>query len=128
MADVNFSIDLVNNVQESISHRVRKFGFGDGYEQIAADGINTRMVQYDITTRPLKAADADVMRVALDKAAVGDYLLCTLTPYSTTQRRYRLLDSSYQRQFLVQASTALATTQRESYEIFQFTLIEAYAN
>lgn len=128
MADVNFAIDLVNSVQESMSHRVRKFGFGDGYEQIAADGINTRMAQYDITTRPLKAADANTVRTALDKAAVGDYLLCTLEPYSNTQRRYRLKDSSYERQYLVQSSNANATTQRESYEIFQFTLVEAYAN
>jgi len=125
MADVNFSIDLVNSTQERMTHRVRKMGFGDGYEQISADGVNTRMVEYDITTRPLKAADADVMRTALDNAAIGDHLLCTLTPYSTIQRRYRLKDSSYQRQFLVQASTALATTQRESYEVFQFTLIES---
>ena len=127
MADVNFAIDLVNTVQERMSHRVRKFGFGDGYEQIAADGVNSRKVEYDITTRPLKVSDANTMRTALDNAAIGDYLLCTLEPYSNIQRRYRLKDSSYVRQYLVQASAARATTQRESYEIFQFTLIEAYA-
>ena len=128
MADVNFAIDLISNTQERMSHRVRKFGFGDGYEQIAVDGVNSRMVEYDITTKPLKAADALTMRTALDNAAIGDYLLCTLTPFSTTQRRYRLVDNSYSRQFLVQASTSNQTTQRESYEVFQFTLIEAYAN
>ena len=128
MADVNFAIDLISNTQERMTHRVRKFGFGDGYEQIAADGINTRVAEYDLTTRPLKAADANTIRTALDQAAVGDYLLCTLDPFSTIQRRYRLKDSSYTRQFLVQTSDATATTQRESYEIYQFTLVEAYAN
>lgn len=128
MADVNFSVDLVSSTQERVTHRVRKFGFGDGYEQIQADGINSRMVEYDITTRPLKEADAFTMQTALEKAAVGDYLKCTLTPYSTTSRRYRLVDSSYSRQFLVQASATGATTQRDSYEIFQFTLVEAHSN
>ena len=95
MADVNFGIDLVNTVQERMSHRVRRFGFGDGYEQIAADGVNSRMVEYDITTRPLKVADATTMRTALDNAAIGDYLLCTLEPYSNIQRRYISLVRSW---------------------------------
>ena len=128
MADVNFAIDLISNTEERMAHRVRKYGFGDGYEQIAADGINTRVVEYDITTRPLKVADANIVRTALDKAAVGDFLLCTLQPFSTIQRRYRLKDSSYSRQFLVQASASNSATQRESYEIYQFTLVEANAN
>ena len=126
MADVNFAIDLLNSTQERMTHRVRKFGFGDGYKQLSADGVNTRMPEYDITSKPLKASDAALMRDALDNAAVGDHLLCTLVPYSNIQRRYRLKDSSYQRQFLVQSSATGATTQRESYEVFQFTLIEVF--
>ena len=52
MADVNLSLDLLNEVRESTSHRVKRFGFGDGYEQVAADGANTRMTKYDVITRP----------------------------------------------------------------------------
>lgn len=128
MADVNFAIDLILKTEERMAHRVRKFGFGDGYEQIAADGINTRIVEYDITTRPLKSADAFTMRTALDKAAVGDFLVCTLTPYSTISRRYRLKDNSYTREFLVQQSSVSSTVGRQSYEVFNFTLIEANSN
>ena len=82
MADVNLALDLVSNVQEKRTHRVRKFSFGDGYEQISADGVNTRMSEYDITTRPLTSTDALVLRNALDDVAVGDYFLMTLTPFS----------------------------------------------
>lgn len=119
MADVNLALDFTMNVQESTTHRVRKFGFGDGYEQIAADGINTRSTEYQVTTKPLNSADASVMKTGLDQVAVGDYFLATLLPFSTEQRRYRLKDNSYQRQILPSNLT--------SYEVYQFTLVEAFA-
>lgn len=126
MADVNLALDLVSNVQEKRTHRVRKFSFGDGYEQISADGVNTRMSEYEITTRPLNSTDALVLRNALDDVAVGDYFLMTLTPFSQTARRYRLRDSSYTRQFLVAGTTnPNITTNNPTLEIFQFSLIEA---
>ena len=126
MADVNLALDLVSNVQEKRTHRVRKFSFGDGYEQISADGVNTRMSEYDITTRPLGSTDALVLRNALDDVAVGDYFLMVLTPFSQTPRRYRLKGNSYSRQFLVAASTnPNITTNNPTVEVFQFSLIEA---
>lgn len=126
MADVNLALDLVSNVQEKRTHRVRKFSFGDGYEQISADGVNTRMSEYDITTRPLNSIDALVLRNSLDDVAVGDYFLITLTPFSQTPRRYRLRDSSYTRQFLVASTTnPNITSNNPTLEIFQFSLIEA---
>lgn len=127
MADVNLGIDLISNVTERLTHRVRKFGFGDGYEQIAEDGINSRITQYDITTRPLDVTNALVMKTALDKAAVGDFLLITLKPFNYTNRRYRLADNGYQRSFLKGPSdSAFVSTNGPAYEIFQFTLVEAY--
>ena len=126
MADVNLALDLVSNVQEKRTHRVRKFSFGDGYEQISADGVNTRMSEDDITTRPLTSTDALVLRNALDDVAVGDYFLMTLTPFSQTLRRYRLKDNSYSRQFLVAGATnPNITTNNPTLEVFQFSLIEA---
>ena len=126
MADVNLALDLVSNVQEKRTHRVRKFSFGDGYEQISADGVNTRMSEYDITTRPLTATDALYLRNALDDVAVGDYFLITLTPFSQVSRRYRLRDSSYTRQFLIGGNTnPNMTSNNPTLEIFQFSLIEA---
>lgn len=129
MADVNLSIELVASASEQLTHRVRKFGFGDGYEQIAQDGINSRSTKYDITTRPLSLTDAQVVSDALDKAAVGDYLKMTLKPFSYIERRYRLADNSYTRQFLKAPSdNSFITTNGKAYVLFQFTLVEAFSN
>ena len=118
MADVNLARDLVSNVQEKRTHRVRKCSF--------ADGVNTRMSEYDITTRPLTSTDALVLRNALDDVAIGDYFVITLTPFSQLPRRYRLKDNSYSRQFLVAGATnPNITTNNPTLEIFQFSLIEA---
>lgn len=119
MADVNLSLDLTLNVQEQTTHRIKKFGFGDGYVQIAADGINTRLTEYQITTKPLPVADAATLKSNLDSVIQGDYFLATLTPFSTQQRRYRIKGNAYSRQYLPSNTTA--------YEVFQFTLEEAYS-
>ena len=128
MADVNLSLDLVSNIQEKRTHRVRKFSFGDGYEQIAADGINTRTTEYSITTRPLKSADAVTLLDGLDAVAIGYFFVATLQPFSTTPRRYRVKDNSFTRQFLVANTTNQSIdSDNESIQIIQFSLIEAYS-
>jgi len=120
MADVNLALDIPMHVQEIHTHRVRKFSFGDGYEQVAADGTNTRMTEYNITTRPLVDADASNLQNDLDKVAVGDFFLITLQPFSSLPRRYRLKGNSYQRQFLPAHVTR--------HQIFQFTLVESFSS
>lgn len=116
MADRTLSLDLTISVMEKVSHRTRKFGFGEGYEQLQKDGINTKRTEYDITTKPLTVADAGAMRTNLDLVASGDYFLATLTPFSSTQQRYRLKNGSYSEQIL-------PSTNRR---IFTFTLSLAY--
>lgn len=118
MADINLSIDLPASIQEVTTHRVKRFGFGDGYEQIAADGINSRGTSYEFTTKPLSSADAAELKTNLDNVAIGDFFLATLAPFSSEERRYRLSDNTYTRSVL--AGTA-------GDEIFQFTLVEAFA-
>ena len=119
MADVNLAINLLLDVQEITSHRVRKFGYGDGYEVIAADGINTRMTEYAITTEPIQGnGNQSQLERRLDRVCKGDYFLTTLTPLVTEQRRYRVKDSTYSRK-LLPASSSIQ---------YSFTLIEAYAN
>jgi hypothetical protein len=128
MADVNFSVDLVSSTSEKFNHRVRKFGFGDGYEQIAEDGINSRITEYSISTRPLNTVDAAAVAAVLQAAAKGDYLVMTLEPFSSTERRYRLADNGYSRKFLRGPSDGSTSTVLASYEVFEFTLVEAYSN
>tara|TARA_X000000950_G_C13614582_1_gene536763 strand:- start:211 stop:573 length:363 start_codon:yes stop_codon:yes gene_type:complete len=120
MADVNLALDLTLGVSERVSHRVRKFSFGDGYEQIAADGIHSRMTEYEITTRPLNEADANGLQSNLDKVAIGDFFLITLSPFSNEERRYRLKDNSYDREFLPNSQL--------NYQVFQFVLIESHSD
>lgn len=124
MAVVDLSLDIVANTVEDVSYRVRKFGFGDGYEQIAVDGINPRTIEYNITTRPLDRADSNSLQGILDKAAVGDLLQITLEPYTAEERLYRLKDSQYSRQLL--RYTARSGQQELSKTVYTFTLVEAH--
>jgi len=118
MADVNLSINLLLDVQETTSHRIRKYGYGDGYEVIAADGINTRMTEYAVVTEPIQGSgNQNQLQRRLDRVCKGDYFLTTLTPLVTDQRRYRVKDSTYTRK-LLPASDSIQ---------YSFTLIEAYA-
>lgn len=116
MADKALSIDLTMNVVEKSSHRVKRYKFGDGYEQIQKDGINSKKMEYDITTKPLSTADALGLKTNLDLVCQGDFFLATLTPYSSVSLRYRVKNSSYTQSFLPSTRKA----------IFTFTLEQAF--
>ena len=122
MADVNLALEFRIDVVERTSHRVRTFGFGDGYEAMSADGVNSRMTEYAVTTEPLRSGVASFQN-KLDKVATGDYFLTSaagnfLAPYVSEARRYRLKGNTYDKKFMP-ASGAV---------VFTFTLVEAYAN
>ena len=107
MADRPLVIDLLLGVEEVTTHRIRKFGFGDGYEQIAPDGINSRVREYNITTIPFTSSDATDFRAELDKVCAGDFFLVPKTdpitqlaaglpPYIVGETvRFRLVDNTY---------------------------------
>tara|TARA_B100001287_G_scaffold272699_1_gene274820 strand:+ start:495 stop:866 length:372 start_codon:yes stop_codon:yes gene_type:complete len=100
MADRNLIIDLIMGVEETTSHRVRKFGYGDGYEQIQADGINTKVREYNITTIPFTLSEALTLKDDLDQVCVGDFFKVTkangLPPFITNEVvRFRLVDNKY---------------------------------
>lgn len=117
MADHALALDLVVGVEESTFHRVRRFGYGDGYEVVAPDGINSRIREYNITTVPLSSADFTALRNDLDEVCQGDFFTATLTPYSVTETRYRVVDSNY-------SITYLPSSERY---VLSFTLREAFA-
>jgi len=117
VADKALALDLTMNVAEKVSHRVRRYKFGDGYEQIQKDGINTKSTEYDIQTKPLSAATAASFKADLDNVCQGDYFVATLAPYSTTALRYRIKNGDYSMSYL-------PSTKRS---IFSFTLQLAFA-
>ena len=118
---------LIVGVKESTQHRVRKFGYGDGYEQIAPDGINSRIRDYNIKTRPLTDIEANSnlksggaflgLRPALDLVCRGDFFVATLDPLNTAEARYRVVDNKYDVEYIPAA---------DKY-IFTFELREAFS-
>jgi hypothetical protein len=122
MADINFVIDLVLGVDENTSHRIRKFGFGDGYEQIAPDGINTKVRAYNITTIPFGVADSLAFKNNLDQVCAGDFFLVPagvgFPPYILGETvRFRVMDNKYTISYIPAS---------DKYR-FEFTLKEAFS-
>ena len=117
MADIALTaFDLVMNVEETTTHRVRKFGFGDGYEQIAPDGINTKV-------RPFTLAETNAFKANLDEVCAGDFFLLdnrsnAMEPYIIGESvRFRIADNKY----------TLANLPASDKYIFSFALREAFA-
>lgn len=52
-------------IQGTATLRIRRAGFGDGYEQISQDGLNPRGQSYDISTVPLIDDHAQALDSAL---------------------------------------------------------------
>lgn len=117
MSDIALGLDLLLGVEESAMHRVRRFGFGDGYEVISPDGINSLVREYNISTKPLSFSDFVTLKSDLDKVCRGDFFVATLEPYSSESVRYRIADSKYNVKHLPASDTY----------IFVFTLREAFA-
>lgn len=122
MADIPFVLDLVMGVTETTQHRVRKFGFGDGYEQIVPDGINTKVREYNITTRPFTLSETNALKANLDEVCAGDFFLVSRStgfpPYIIGESvRFRIVDNKY---------TIRNLPSSEKYT-FEFTLREAFA-
>tara|TARA_B100001059_G_C17746195_1_gene534451 strand:+ start:185 stop:547 length:363 start_codon:yes stop_codon:yes gene_type:complete len=114
-------IDLLLGVEEKHIHRVRKFGYGDGYEQISPDGINSLVREYNVTTIPFSQSDYLGFKNSLDAVCVGDtFLVKTLAPFISTLTgdHFRLADNTYNVSYLPAA---------DKYR-FSFVLREAFVN
>jgi len=99
------ALDLVLDVQEKHTHRVRSFGYGDGYEQIQPDGINTRSREYNITTIPFSQSTYISFKRNLDEVCVGEtFLVESLEPFipraSAEAAHFRLVDNTYSVSYL----------------------------
>jgi len=118
---VALNIDLLMGVQETHNHRVRRFGYGDGYEQVAPDGVNTLVREYNITTRPFSQSEYILFKESLESVCIGDtFLVKELTPFisSTEGVHFRLKDNNYSVDYLPASNTFR----------FSFSLVEAFVN
>ena len=73
--------------------RIRKAQFGDGYEQVAPDGINTDIVVYTIETLPLSDAQAASLDTTL-RNRKGDFFFSKLKDEPAVAK-YRLDDNRW---------------------------------
>ena len=93
--------------------RIRKVQFGDGYEQLAPDGINTETVTYAIETLPLSDTQAASLNTTL-LSRKGDFFFSKL-PDETVVAKYRLDDNRWS--WSIQGKDA---------NVFQFRLRKVY--
>jgi phage-related protein len=93
--------------------RIRKVQFGDGYEQLAPDGINTETVTYSIETLPLSDTQATSLNTTL-LSRKGNFFFSKL-PDETVIAKYRLDDNRWS--WNIQGKDA---------NVFQFRLRKVY--
>lgn len=83
---------IIDQGEVDIEFKVISMKFGDGYEQIAPDGINNIVEERKVEWAPLTLTEAnsvwDIIRT------IGAHGLYTWTPCdSTIQKKYRLSDT-----------------------------------
>lgn len=72
--------------KKDIGYRTLKATFGDGYQQRAGDGINTKMVKWDLVWEGLTIAEADAMEAFFDARAGFEAFYYTMP--NDIQRKY----------------------------------------
>lgn len=72
MAQPTFTLDVEYGLTVRRGTRVRRIQFGDGYEQVVPDGLNTDIRRYGITTVPISDAQARAIDEDLANLA-GDF-------------------------------------------------------
>lgn len=81
----------------SIKYRVLKAQFGNGYAQVAPDGINCKVENWNIRYENIEKVDRDTVVDFLDTVAGWD--LITWTPTNDTlEKTYRVTAEGYSEQ------------------------------
>jgi len=61
MAQPTFILEVEYGLTVKRGTRLRRISFGDGYEQVVPDGLNSDLREYDIRTTPLTDEQADAL-------------------------------------------------------------------
>lgn len=61
MAQPTFTINVQYGLTARRGTRLRRVSFGDGYEQVVPDGLNSDIRQYEIQTVPITDAQASAL-------------------------------------------------------------------
>lgn len=74
--------------EESHGYRVLNAQFGDGYEQVAGDGLNVKEYSINLNWAALSKADADSIATFLDGRAGSEAFDYTI-PGDSTAKKFR---------------------------------------
>ena len=97
MPDTFPSYDPSRNSVKNVTHRTLRSSFGDGYLATRADGINSKIVEWDLEYNDFPIADIQAIETFLDNQAGSTTFLWT-PPYESTATKWKLQDeykSSY---------------------------------
>lgn len=106
---LNFSVQY--GATCTISTRLKTLSFGDGYEQVAPDGINLNTERWNITTVPLRSAVAGGVEVTMNNLR-GEWFFWT--PPNGDSGKFRL-DSDVTRTFVGVNSQTVSFTLKRIY-------------
>lgn len=105
---------LQYDATKTTASRVRKIGFGEGYENAVGDGINPTAEEWQVVTIPLRNSDVDTMESEL-AGLKGDSFLWTPPVLNHVEARYRLA-SEISRSFLEGDYSTLSFTLKRVYK------------
>ena len=92
------ALPLTNLIDQSASmkrsFRVKKAEFGNGYEQVAPDGINPARDEWSIPYVNLTSGERDTVLAALNAVQGWDYLTW-LAPGDIDAKKWRMTEQGY---------------------------------
>ena len=84
---------------KSVTFRAITAQFGDGYQQVAPNGINTKIASWSVEWGALTLAERATVEGVLD--SVGSWGILTWTPCNeTVQLKFRMSNDGYTRKAL----------------------------
>lgn len=108
------SLRITVEAQRSERIRTLQQQFGDGYMARRPDGINTSIEEWQVVTRPLRAADATAMEAEI--RALGPGYFRWTPPGETIEKKWVLYPVQWTRRYLSTTWSSLAFTIRRWYD------------
>jgi len=88
-------LKITNDSDKTTFFRELAGQFGDGYQQVAPNGLNNKIDSWSIVWGALTTAEATIVENALN--AVGSWGILTWTPFGETLKKFRMDKSGYTR-------------------------------
>lgn len=80
---------IATDAAKTIMHRIKSVKFGDGYEQLSPDGINSKVDKWRLSYVWMDKATYETIQTAFDTVGGADYF--TWTPYGeAVSKRFKV--------------------------------------